>query len=41
VIASLQVAETTKVLLGRGKPLSRRVLFANLLDMDFEEIRYG
>jgi molybdopterin/thiamine biosynthesis adenylyltransferase len=41
VIASLQVAELTKVLLGRGKPLDGRALFVNLLDMEFEVIRHG
>jgi molybdopterin/thiamine biosynthesis adenylyltransferase len=40
VVASLQVAETAKVLLGRGKPLSGRLLFVNLLDMEFEELPY-
>jgi molybdopterin/thiamine biosynthesis adenylyltransferase len=39
-IASLQVAEVAKILLGRGS-LSGRVLFANLLDMEFEVLRYG
>ena len=41
VIASLQVAEVTKVLLGRGNALSGRALFANLLDMEFEVVRHG
>lgn len=41
VIASLQVAEVTKVLLGRGTHLAGRALFANLLDMEFEVIRHG
>jgi molybdopterin/thiamine biosynthesis adenylyltransferase len=41
VIASLQVAEVTKVLLGRGRPLSGRSLFVNLLDMTFEEIGHA
>ncbi len=40
VIASLQVAEVTKILLGRGRPLSGRSLFVDLLDMSFEEIRH-
>ena len=40
VVASLQVAELAKVLLGRGKPLSKRVLFVNLFDMEFNEIPY-
>jgi molybdopterin/thiamine biosynthesis adenylyltransferase len=41
VIASLQVAELTKILLGRGTPLAGRTLFVDLLDMRFEEIRHG
>lgn len=41
VIASLQTAEVAKLLLGRGKPLSDRALFVDLLDMDFAEIRHG
>jgi molybdopterin/thiamine biosynthesis adenylyltransferase len=40
VIASLEVAEVAKILLGRGRPLSGRSLFVNLLDMTFEEIRH-
>jgi len=38
VVASLQVAEVCKVLLGEGEPLRRRKLIINLLDMEFEEI---
>ena len=38
VVASLQVAEACKVLLGVGNCLSRRMLSVNLLDMSFEEI---
>lgn len=41
VIASLQVAEVTKLLLGRGRSLTRRALFVNLLDMQFDEIGNG
>jgi molybdopterin/thiamine biosynthesis adenylyltransferase len=41
VIASLQVAETVKVLLARGTTLSGRVLFVNLLDMSFEDLRHA
>jgi molybdopterin/thiamine biosynthesis adenylyltransferase len=41
VVASLQVAEATKVLLARGTPLAGRTLFVNLLDMHFEEILHG
>lgn len=40
VVASLQVAEACKVLLGEGKPLRRRKLVINLLDMEFEEISF-
>ncbi|HZV82209.1 MAG TPA: ThiF family adenylyltransferase, partial [Geobacteraceae bacterium] len=38
VVASLQVAEVCKVLLGAGEPLRGRKLVINLLDMEFEEI---
>lgn len=38
VVASLQVAEACKILLGQGTPLSSRMLFLNLLDMEFCEI---
>lgn len=41
VVASLQVAELAKILLGRGRPLAGRTLFVNLLDMEFEEIPHG
>lgn len=41
VIASLQVAELAKLLLGRGRPLVGRVLFANLLEMTFDEVKHG
>ena len=41
MIASLQVAETVKVLLTRGTTLSGRVLFVNLLDMSFEDLRHA
>ncbi len=40
VVASLQVAEVCKVLLGEGEPLRRRKLVINLLDMEFEEIHF-
>ena len=39
VVASLQVAEACKVILGRGQCLRRRMLFINLLDMKIEEFR--
>ncbi len=38
VIASLEVAEVCKILLGRGKFLRQRMLFVNLLDMEVEEV---
>lgn len=36
LVASLQVAETCKILLGIGTPLRGRMLSLDLLDMDFE-----
>jgi len=36
VVASLQVAEVVKILLGRGELLRKRILLFNLLDMEFE-----
>lgn len=39
-VASIQVAEACKVLLGEGETLRRRKLVINLLDMEFEEIRF-
>jgi molybdopterin/thiamine biosynthesis adenylyltransferase len=39
-VASLQVAELVKVLLGRGRPLSGQLLLVNLLDMEFEKVSY-
>jgi molybdopterin/thiamine biosynthesis adenylyltransferase len=41
VVASLQVAELTKVLLGREAPLASRALFVDLLTMRFDEVRLG
>jgi molybdopterin/thiamine biosynthesis adenylyltransferase len=41
VVASLQVAELTKVLLGRVSTLASRTLFVDLLAMRFEEVRHG
>ncbi len=38
VIASLQVAEVCKIIVGLGKPLSNRKLHINLLDMEIIEI---
>lgn len=40
VIASLEVAEVCKVIIGQGKPLSKRKLHINLLDMEVVEIQY-
>lgn len=41
VVASLQVAELTKVLLGRGSTLAGRTLFIDLLAMRFEEVGHA
>jgi molybdopterin/thiamine biosynthesis adenylyltransferase len=38
VVASLQVAEVCKILLGQGRCLNRRMLFLDLLEMEFEEV---
>ena len=38
VVASLQVAEVCKILLGQGRCLNRRMFFLNLLEMEFEEV---
>ena len=38
VVASLQVAEVCKILLGKGGILSRRMLLLDLLEMAFEEV---
>ena len=38
VVASLQVAEVCKILLGQGRVLDRRMLFLDLLEMEFEEV---
>ena len=38
VVASLQVAEVCKILLGQGRRLDRRMLLLNLLEMEFEEV---
>ncbi len=40
VVASLQVAEACKIILGQGHTLRHRLLFINLLDMKVEEIRF-
>ena len=38
LVASIEVAEVCKVLLGEGEPLRHRKLVVNLLDMEFEEV---
>jgi molybdopterin/thiamine biosynthesis adenylyltransferase len=40
VIASLQVAEVCKIIIGQGTTLTKRKLHINLLDMEFVEIQY-
>lgn len=40
VIAGLQVAETVKILLGRGELLRHKVMFINLLDMEFDVMEF-
>ncbi|AJE02734.1 HesA/MoeB/ThiF family protein [Geobacter pickeringii] len=37
-VASLQVAEACKILLGEGESLRNRMIFMNLLDMEFSEV---
>lgn len=39
IVASLQVAEVCKLILGQGETASGRMLLLNMLDMEFEEIR--
>jgi molybdopterin/thiamine biosynthesis adenylyltransferase len=39
VIASFQVAEACKILLGEGRCLNKRILFINLLDMEIVEVK--
>jgi molybdopterin/thiamine biosynthesis adenylyltransferase len=39
IIASMEVAETCKLLLKQGTSLHKRVLFINILDMEIEDIR--
>lgn len=41
VVASLQVAEACKIVLGRGELLRNRKLSIDLLDMEIHEIPYG
>ena len=40
VVASLQVAEVCKILLGQGRCLNGRILFLNLLDMEFLDMEF-
>ena len=39
-VASLQVAEVCKILLGQGRCLNGRMLFLNLLDMEFLDMEF-
>ncbi|OGU14134.1 MAG: thiamine biosynthesis protein ThiF [Geobacteraceae bacterium GWC2_53_11] len=41
VVASLQVAEVCKIVLGKGELLRHRKLMVDLLDMEINEIRYN
>ena len=41
VVASLQVAEVCKLLLGQGTLLQKRMLFINMLDMEIDQIEMG
>ena len=38
VVASLQVAEACKILLGEGESLRNRMIYVNLLHMEFDEV---
>ncbi len=38
VVASLQVAEACKILTGEGEPLRNRMIYINLLHMEFSEV---
>jgi hypothetical protein len=38
IIASMEVAETCKLLLNQGTSLHKRILFINILDMEIEDI---
>ncbi|MBT1076173.1 HesA/MoeB/ThiF family protein [Geobacter grbiciae] len=38
VVASLQVAEACKILLGEGESLRHRMIYVNLLHMEFDEV---
>jgi molybdopterin/thiamine biosynthesis adenylyltransferase len=41
VVASLEVAEVCKILLGQGTALRKRMLFINLLDMEIDQVEIG
>ncbi|MBJ6749367.1 HesA/MoeB/ThiF family protein [Geomonas anaerohicana] len=41
VVASLEVAEVCKILLGKGEPLRNRKLAIDLLEMEMQEISYA
>ena len=41
VVASLEVAEVCKILLGRGTPITGAMLVINLLDMEFSKFKIG
>ena len=41
VVASLQVAEVCKILLGKGSPVRGAMLVVNLLDMEVSKFRIG
>jgi molybdopterin-synthase adenylyltransferase len=41
VVASLEVAEACKILLGRGTPIAGAMLVINLLDMEFSKFKIG
>lgn len=41
VVASLEVAEVCKILLGKGEPLRNRKLTIDLLEMEMQEISYA
>ncbi|QWV96215.1 HesA/MoeB/ThiF family protein [Geomonas nitrogeniifigens] len=41
VVASLEVAEVCKILLGKGEPLRNRKLSIDLLEMEMQEISYA
>jgi molybdopterin-synthase adenylyltransferase len=40
LVASIEVAEVCKILLGEGEPLRHRKLAVNLLEMEFLEVRF-